>query len=78
MNKILLDRDELDDILYEVGVVENQLANFILVVKALKEHFEGDMLNDIYALLSCFECQLCVARNDLLAALGHYDELFFK
>ena len=77
--QVILDRDKLDDVLYEIGLVENKMSCLLLIIKALETHYEEcDSLSEIYALTCCVDWQLSSARDELLIALGHYDELFFK
>ena len=75
--QIILDKEELESVFYDFGVIENQLANFLLIVDALQLHYEDDMLNEKFAIMCLFKCQLFVMHQDMKRTLGKSDELFF-
>lgn len=76
--QISLDKEEIEEVFYDFGVIENQLANFLLIVDALQLHFEEEMLNEKYAILCLFKSQLSVMHKDMKNALGKSDALFFE
>lgn len=75
---ITLEKEALDEIFYDFGVIENQIANFLLIIDALQEHFENDMLNDKYAILSLVKRQLTIFHKELYDTLGNADVLYFN
>ena len=75
---ITLDKEELDKVFYDFGLVENEIANFLLIINALQEHLEDDMLNDKYAILSLVKNQLTIFHKELYDTLGNADELLFE
>ena len=75
--QVLLDRDRLDELVYKIGLIEDGLSAFLVIIRTLKEHYEiEDSLSELYALSSCVDCQLTVACENLLKTLSEYDELF--
>ena len=75
---ITLNKDGLEKILYEFGVLENEMANFLLIIDALREHFEQEMLNDNYAVLSLVKNQLMMFHDKLYKLLGNTDDLMLN
>ena len=75
---ITLDKEALDEIFYDLGVIENNIANFLLIVESLRLHFEDEMLNDKYAILSLVKSQLKMFHDEIYKLLGSSDELFFE
>lgn len=78
ISTIAVNQEALDEIFYDFGVVENQIANFLLIIEALQLHFEDDMLNDKYAILSFVKSQLSIFHGEIYNILGNADDLLLK
>ena len=70
-----IDKEALEEIFYDLGVIENNMANFLLIVEALRLHFEDEMLNDKYAILCLVKSQLTIFHSEIYKLLGDADEL---
>ena len=76
--KITVDENELFDIMCDFGEVENKLRNFLIVLNALKDHYEEGMLNDMYATLSITTGYLEIILREFAKTISRTDEILLK
>ena len=50
-NKVMItvDEEELFDIMCDYAEIEHKLHYFLIVLNALKDHYDGEMMKDVYA-----------------------------
>lgn len=75
---ITVDEDELFDLMCTYGAVEDKLRNFLLVLNALKDHYDDGTLNDMYATLSMIIGYLEVIQTEFAKTISRTDEFLLK
>lgn len=75
---ITVDDDELFDLMCTYGAVEDKLRNFLLVLNALKDHYDDGTLNDMYATLSMIIGYLEVIQTEFAKTISRTDEFLLK
>ena len=75
---ITVDEDELFDLMCTYGAVEDKLRNFLLVLNALKDHYDDGTLNDMYASLSMIFGYLEVIQTEFAKTITRTDEFLLK
>lgn len=75
---ITLNEEELFNLFCEFGALENKLANFLLIIEALQEHYEDGMLNEKYAILTLVKSQLIMMHDEIYSTLKEADTLLLK
>ena len=71
---ITVDEDELFDLMCTYGAVEDKLRNFLIVLNALKDHYDDGTLNDMYTTLSMIICYLEVIQTEFAKTITRTDE----
>ena len=75
---ITVDDDELFDLMCTYGAVEDKLRNFLIVLNALKDHYDDGTLNDMYATLSMIIGYLEVIQTEFAKTITRTDEFLLK
>ena len=75
---ITVDEDELFDIMCTYGAVEDKLRNFLLVLNALKDHYDDGTINDMYATLSMIVGYLELLQTEFAKTITKTDELLIE
>ena len=75
---ITVDEDELFDLMCTYGAVEDKLRNFLIVLIALKDHYDDGTLNDMYATLSMIIGYLEVIQTEFAKTISRTDEFLLK
>ena len=75
---ITVDEDELFDIMCDYAGIEHEIDNFLIVLNALKDHYDADDLNPMYANLSVIIGYLEVIQTEFAKTISRTDEFLLK
>ena len=70
---ITVDEEELFDIMCDYAEIEHKLHYFLIVLNALKDHYDGEM-KDVYANLMVITGYLTAIQTDLKKTMTRTDE----
>ena len=75
---ITVDEDEIFDIMCDFGVVEDNLRNFLIVLNALKDHYDAEGMQDLYANTSVIIGYLTLIQTEFAKTITRTDEFLLK
>lgn len=79
-NKVMItiDDDELFDIMCQFGEVEYKLSNFLIVLNTLKDHYDAEGMQDLYATTSVIIGYLTLIQTEFAKTITRTDEFLLK
>ena len=79
-NKVMItiDDDELFDIMCQFGEVEYKLSNFLIVLNTLKDHYDAEGMQDLYANTSVIIGYLTLIQTEFAKTISRTDEFLLK
>jgi len=75
---ITVDEEELFDIMCDYAEIEHKLHYFLIVLNALKDHYDGEMMNDVYENLMVIIGYLTAIQMDFKKTMTRTDEFLLK
>lgn len=75
---ITLDEEKLFDIMCDYAGISLKLDHFLIVLNALKEHYDAEMKKDMYANLSVIVGYLELLQAEFAKTITRTDEFLLK
>lgn len=75
---ITISEDELFDLMCEFGEVEYKLSNFLIVLEALKDHYDEEKKRELYANISMVIGFLTHVQEEFSRVIIKTDEFMLK
>ena len=75
---ITVDEEKFFDIMCDYSDIALKLDNFLIVLKALKEHYDAEMKNEMYANLSVIVGYLELLQAEFAKTITRTDEFLLK
>ena len=75
---IQVDKEELYNIVCDYGTVESKLNNLLIVLNALRTHYEAEMQNTMEANVSVIIEYLTMIQEDLVSMITRTDKLLLR
>ena len=75
---IQVDKEELYNIVCDYGTVESKLNNLLIVLNALRIHYEAEMQNTMEANVSVIIEYLTMLQEDLVSMITRTDKLLLR